>query len=85
MTTQPENLRALPAVVGSEVLLLPPPQDTLRVDGEISTAIIEVKAEHRAEVALPRELAGVVQNYLENFLSDRTREAYVSDWRDFFA
>jgi site-specific recombinase XerD len=49
-----------------------------------STAIVSVKAEHQAEVALPREIEGVVGRYLQNFLSDRTREAYVSDWRDFF-
>jgi site-specific recombinase XerD len=65
----------LPAVI--EVLPLEAPED--------ATAILTVKAEHRAEVALPRELQSIVGQYLENFLSDRTREAYVSDWRDFFA
>lgn len=75
---------ALPVVL-SNVLVLPPPQESVRVESGPTTALIEVKAEHRAEVAIPRELVGVVQNHLENFLSDRTREAYVSDWRDFFA
>jgi len=65
-------------------LLLPAPQKAaVEFDGH--DAVIVVRAEHRAEVALPRELAGIVQNYLENFLSDRTRRARILDWRDCFA
>jgi len=88
MTMQPdetfESGTAVIVLPVEEPLLLPPPQKAV-VEFDGHDAVIVVRAEHRAEVALPRELAGIVQNYLENFLSDRTREAYVSDWRDFFA
>jgi site-specific recombinase XerD len=69
----------------TDALPLLPPCSTGTDEPATTITIIEVRAEHRAEVALPHELVGVVQNFLENFLSDRTREAYVSDWRDFFA
>ena len=65
--------------------LLPGVIEVLPVEALVAaTAIVAVKAERHAEVALPRELQSIVGQYLENFLSDRTREAYVSDWRDFF-
>lgn len=77
---QPEESTSVAPAVLPAVIEVLPAEST-----EPTTAVVSVKAEHRGEVALPQEIESVVGRYLENFLSDRTREAYVSDWRDFFA
>lgn len=42
------------------------------------------KIETQSIINLPDALESTIQTFLSNFMSHRTQEAYVSDWREFF-
>ena len=50
---------------------------------EISNALVPVTQSNELAVNQNTELSAVIKDYLANFLSDRTREAYEGDFRDF--
>ncbi len=50
-----------------------------------SVAVLGVAKTSTQSVALfAPELQKTIQTFLANFMSSRTQEAYVSDWREFF-